>query len=197
MNALSGWLYWAKTRWHHTNAQRAMIRDLVEPPLLDVGCGSGWLLEGEGVRIGIDSGKRQGTNRNIHEADITDKWMVGDQTFRTVTAIHVIEHLDPDSVYHLFREAHRVLKPGGLFIVETPSVNRVWRTVDHVKPYPPSAINKWLSRDHYGPVPDFEMIWRWDWGRSSLRLLSPVCHLMANMGLCDPAVHTMVFKKEN
>ncbi len=41
--------------------------------------------------------------------------------FDVVTLLAVVEHLDPDSMAVLFQEACRVLKPGGLVVLTTPS----------------------------------------------------------------------------
>jgi SAM-dependent methyltransferase len=41
--------------------------------------------------------------------------------FDAVTLLAVIEHLNPDSMAFLFREACRVLRPGGLLILTTPA----------------------------------------------------------------------------
>jgi predicted SAM-dependent methyltransferase len=38
-----------------------------------------------------------------------------------VSLLAVVEHLNPDSMAILFRESHRVLKPGGMVIMTTPA----------------------------------------------------------------------------
>ena len=43
-----------------------------------------------------------------------------DDSFDFVTCVEVVEHLE--NYRHLLREAYRVLKPGGLFIVTTPNI---------------------------------------------------------------------------
>lgn len=47
-----------------------------------------------------------------------------DATFDVVTSFHVIEHFaDPASE---FKESHRILKPGGIFVAETPRYDTIW-----------------------------------------------------------------------
>ncbi|MGZ6317407.1 MAG: class I SAM-dependent methyltransferase [Anaerolineales bacterium] len=41
--------------------------------------------------------------------------------FEAVTLLAVVEHLNPDSMALLFREACRVLKPGGIVVLTTPA----------------------------------------------------------------------------
>jgi SAM-dependent methyltransferase len=41
--------------------------------------------------------------------------------FGVVTMLAVVEHLNPSGLVDLFKEAHRVLKPGGIIIITTPS----------------------------------------------------------------------------
>ena len=41
--------------------------------------------------------------------------------FEAVTLLAVVEHLNPDSMALLFREACRVLKPGGMVVLTTPA----------------------------------------------------------------------------
>lgn len=48
-------------------------------------------------------------------------WPIEDNTYDGVLSIHMIEHIDPDKVCHLFREVFRVLKPGGAFRVHVPN----------------------------------------------------------------------------
>lgn len=44
-----------------------------------------------------------------------------DLYFNVVTMLAVVEHLDPNSMAILFREIHRVLRPGGRVIMTTPA----------------------------------------------------------------------------
>ncbi len=48
----------------------------------------------------------------------------GNSTFDVVTALSIAEHLE--NQFHFCREAHRVLKPGGLFIFSIPNAFHIW-----------------------------------------------------------------------
>jgi ubiquinone/menaquinone biosynthesis C-methylase UbiE len=100
---------------------------------LDLGCGHQilprWRLEHEKKLVGqcrsvvgldCDSGSLK-THKSISErvrGSITELPFTGSR-FDLVTANMVVEHLDEPDIQ--FREAYRVLKPGGLFIVHTPN----------------------------------------------------------------------------
>jgi SAM-dependent methyltransferase len=50
-----------------------------------------------------------------------DRWQFSDNSVGVLRAYHVVEHLK--DVVHFFNEAYRVLAPGGLLLIEVPSVN--------------------------------------------------------------------------
>lgn len=54
------------------------------------------------------------------DADLREEWPFLDGGVGIIVARHVIEHL-PDTI-HFFNEAYRVLAPGGLLMLEVPSV---------------------------------------------------------------------------
>jgi len=100
-----------------------------ELKLLDVGCSSGSLLHVAsdlGYRVtGVEPATQAAAtaqnagfeifNGLLHEANFPDN------SFDIITLYEVIEHLtDPLS---LVREAHRILKPGGLFLIGTGNVD--------------------------------------------------------------------------
>src|SRR5258708_13013373 len=63
----------------------------------------------------------------------------------TVVAMHVVEHLPVEALFALFAHAARVLRPGGLLIIETPNAESLavtgaefWRDPTHPPPpHPP------------------------------------------------------------
>ena len=63
-----------------------------------------------------------------------------------ITAIQVVEHVDADELELWFEKVHKVLKPGGVFIAETPNPHAIdafkafWVDVTHVRPYYPEAL---------------------------------------------------------
>jgi hypothetical protein len=64
-----------------------------------------------------------------------------------VSAFHMVEHISFDELRHLVQEAHRVLKPGGLLIMETPNPENImvatcsfYLDPTHVRPIPPDLL---------------------------------------------------------
>ena len=99
--------------------------------VLDIGCGRGeWLslLQQVGVRAaGVDShtafveaGRAQGLD--IVEGDGVDHLCsLPANSLDLVTAFHLIEHLDIETVLTLVAAAHNVLRVGGCLLLETPN----------------------------------------------------------------------------
>jgi O-antigen chain-terminating methyltransferase len=151
----------------------AHVRDDVEPyvqlaaeqqPVLDVGCGRGEFLAAcheRGIRArGVDTNERsvsdlreRGLNVTLAAipecfAEITDASLGG------VLAMHVVEHLPAEALFALFRESARVLRPGGVLMIETPNAESMavtagdfWRDPTHIAPRHPAALTV-LAREH-------------------------------------------------
>lgn len=93
--------------------------------ILDVGCASGFFLESLGdtwTRFGVElfrfAAERARRRRGItvHEGDLFSAGFAT-HSFDVVCSFDVVEHLsDPMSI---FREARRILKPGGLLVLGT------------------------------------------------------------------------------
>ena len=80
--------------------------------------------------------------------------ILGDASIGTVVAMHVVEHLPVDALFALFAESSRVLRAGGLLIIETPnaeslavSASEFWRDPTHLAPRHPAALTL-LGREY-------------------------------------------------
>ncbi len=118
------------------------------PKVLDIGCGHGWypfhLIDKwsfNGHITGIDISEH---NIKIFQDEITKRKYSGklsanianaealpypDNTFDTVYSTEALEHIE--SPENFFKEATRVLKPGGRLIITTPSgpIHKFWKII--------------------------------------------------------------------
>ncbi len=107
--------------------------------ILDAGCGSGRFVSLDKRIIGIDSSVTSPRGR-IFKGSVT-KIPFPANHFDGVLSYQVIEHLSIEQAYKMLSEVHRVLKKGGVFVMNTPCVfNGFWNTFSHVKPYPAEAV---------------------------------------------------------
>ena len=122
-------------------------------PVLDIGCGRGELLEllqdngieaygielgEESVQMCLDRGLDARVDDALHHLSNLPEHSLG-----AVTAIHVVEHLDIDTLITFVDLCLRSLKPGGLVIFETPNPGNVkigadlfWTDPTHLHPLP-------------------------------------------------------------
>lgn len=102
--------------------------------IIDIGCGSHptFLLScGFNEMVGLDSAPSEKTlydrywERYIqivnHDIEAEDKLPFEDNSISAVTMLAVIEHLTPTNVHHILKDVYRILKPGGVFVLTTPS----------------------------------------------------------------------------
>lgn len=137
--------------------------------VLDIGCGRGeWLtlLQRIGVRAaGVDShtafveaGRAQGLD--IVEGDgIEHLCSLPANSLDLVTAFHLIEHLDIESVLTLIAAAHDALRPGGCLLLETPNPTNLqmaacdfYNDPTHRTPLPPALTAFLVSSSGFDEV---------------------------------------------
>jgi len=126
-------------------------------PVLDVGCGRGAFLSvcqerGLDVR-GFDTNERSISelrDRGIPAdlagiPDCFDRFESG--SVGSILASHVVEHLPVPALFALFTESWRVLRDGGLLMIETPNASTLsvsgtdfWRDPTHLAPRHAGAL---------------------------------------------------------
>ena len=145
------------------------VNDYVErakdqQPVLDIGCGRGEFLEAckkAGiVARGFDINERSVADLQQRGLDVTLAGIpqcfegIKHGSVGTVVAMHVVEHLPVEHLFALFAQAARVLRSGGLFMIETPNAESIavsasdfWRDPTHLAPRHPAALTL-LAREH-------------------------------------------------
>lgn len=127
-------------------------------PALDVGCGRGELLEilaTTGLSpLGVDQDEDMldachVLGLTVCQGDAIEYLCtLSDNSQAIVSAFHVVEHLSFDDLRKLVAEALRVLKPGGLLIMETPNPENIavatcsfYLDPTHERPIPPDLLS--------------------------------------------------------
>lgn len=143
-------------------------------PLFDVGCGRGELLlacAAAGVDArGCDTNERSVADLRARGVDVALSGVpacfasLADGSLGSVAALHVVEHLPVEALFALFRESARVLRTGGLLMIETPnaesmlvSASEFWRDPTHLAPRHPAALTL-LAREHGFSVEDVRAV---------------------------------------
>jgi O-antigen chain-terminating methyltransferase len=151
----------------------AMVRVDVAPyvrlaadhqPVLDVGCGRGEFLvacRDAGINArGVDTNERSVADLKARDfevalAGVPDCFAsLADGSLGSILAMHVVEHLPVEALFALFRESARVLRDGGLLMIETPNAESIvmsasdfWRDPTHLAPRHAAALTV-LAREH-------------------------------------------------
>ncbi|MFJ2985524.1 MULTISPECIES: class I SAM-dependent methyltransferase [unclassified Pseudomonas] len=102
---------------------------------LDVGCGRGEWLETlvengfDATGVDLDDGMLEACSARQLPAQKADALVylqsMPNESFAMVTGFHIAEHISFDNLRELVSEAHRVLQPGGLLILETPNAENL------------------------------------------------------------------------
>ena len=77
---------------------------------------------------------RSGAFRSLRYLDVSRRFRFDAETFDCVYASHLLEHLHPDVAEHCLREAHRVLRPGGVLRLAVPDLDQMVADYDPADP---------------------------------------------------------------
>jgi len=149
-----------------------LVRD--HQPVIDVGCGRGEFLvacwEAGITARGFDTNERSVADLVARGIDAAVASVPGclakiaDGSVGAIVAMHVVEHLPVDALFGLFAGAARVLRSGGLLVIETPnaeslavSASEFWRDPTHLAPRHPAALTL-LGREHGFEVDEIRAI---------------------------------------
>lgn len=133
-------------------------------PVIDVGCGRGEFLiacRDAGIPArGFDVNERSIADLRAKGIDAAQSGIpqcfegIADGSIGAILAMHVVEHLPVEILFSLFEHAARVLRDGGVFMIETPnaesllvSASDFWRDPTHLAPRHPAALTV-LAREH-------------------------------------------------
>jgi SAM-dependent methyltransferase len=137
--------------------------------VLDIGCGRGeWLtlLKSVGVSAtGVDShpafveaGRARGLDMVLGDG-IEHLATRPANSLDLVTAFHVIEHLDVETLLGLIEAAHDALRVGGCLLMETPNPHNLqmaacdfYNDPTHRRPLPPALVEFLVSASGFEPV---------------------------------------------
>ncbi len=122
--------YW----WYVARSEllEVALRDRVEDAALALDLGSadgpsaGWFREATGRTVAVDIDPRGLGSDGVCGSALALPF--ADATFDAVAAFDVIEHCDPEG--EALREVHRVLRPGGRFLMSVPAYQWAWSDFD-------------------------------------------------------------------
>jgi O-antigen chain-terminating methyltransferase len=126
--------------------------------ILDIGCGRGeWLgllREHHYAVTGLDLNTAmvehcQQAGLDVIEADaLAYLQALPDASLDAITGFHIVEHLPFENLVVLAQDAFRVLRPGGIILLETPNPRNVLV----------GSFSFYLDPTHRNPIP-FELLW--------------------------------------
>ena len=155
-------------RWHFWFVGRKkLVEQLIEKYLdtdglvLDVGCGTGYLVEmlsAKGYQsLGIDrraegltAAKQNFRDAMLIQADVT-QIPLADAQIAVAILLDVIEHVDD---YALLGEVHRLLEMDSIVIITAPAMSWLWSYRDdaagHLRRYTPVQLRRILTETGFG-----------------------------------------------
>jgi len=138
-------------------------------PVLDLGCGRGELIDmltergwrASGIDLNPEVVRRcRERGLQVEEGEaLTHLRVLPSASLGAVVGLHLLEHLGLGTIIELLGEAYRVLRPGGIAILETPNPENVvvgstnfWLDPTHERPLHPLALKFLAGSRGFDPV---------------------------------------------
>lgn len=134
--------------------------------VLDIACGIGDFCRNGKNIIGVDHNKDSLAIAKKHGCKV----VYGDvlklpfkaKAFDGIFCAHLIEHFNPDNALKLLSEMNRVLRKGGILLIQTPLLHKgFYNDFTHHKVYAPEAIMHYLSdttQTNLGKVGNYKVV---------------------------------------
>lgn len=136
-----------------------------QPNAIDLGCGRGeWLdlLHENAILcrgVDLDEGMLEvcrGRGFDVSQKDaLAALGELDDNTYWMISGFHIVEHIPFESLQSIVQESLRVLKPGGLLILETPNPENIGVATEsfyldptHIRPIPSQLLS--FITEYYG-----------------------------------------------
>ena len=159
--------HYSSRDWHFYRGILSTIIQRSEPgPVLDLGAGVGYLVEAchrwglkcvglEGSKRAVEISKERDPELDVRESLLSAPLPFKDNTFSAIIMNQVIEHLEPIVASNCLSESFRVLRPGGVIIIYSPSKsNAKERLADptHLYMYSPGELRSLLESKGFSDV---------------------------------------------
>ena len=194
--------YGARTwDWYEPVLRQCHRRGLA-PPVLDLGAGLGLFMECchrahmpciglEGSRYAIEQARHRCPELDIRHHLLSQPLPFPDETFGTVMAHQLLEHLTPEVMRHVLCESRRVLKQGGWLFVFSPNVHdpaqRAERT--HINLFTPRALLRAIRSAGFSSVRPLNFPRQFLGHSLPGRLMARVCFLLLPLDLLSASAN--------
>jgi SAM-dependent methyltransferase len=168
--------YYSDRSWNAYSEILSLIVKNSQPgPILDLGAGCGYLVEAvgrwgwagvglEGSQEAIDMANRRLSGLDLRLHRLSEALPFAENSFQTVVLNQVIEHLEPEVMKQALREVKRVLIPGGMLLITSPSrFNRKEWKADptHINLLSPTQLRGELSACGFEYIKPFDSPLHW------------------------------------
>lgn len=203
--------YYGDRDWRAYSALLARIVQYSSPgPILDLGAGCGYLVEAancwglectglEGSEAAIDMAKDRLPTLDIRHHRLSSALPFSSSSFQTVVLNQVIEHLEPEVQRHVLAEALRVLCPGGMLLITSPSCHNKHEWLadpTHISLLAPSTLRIMLGTCGYIGICAFDTpLWWLGQGRLGTGVMNVLFRLL-KFDRMSATANAMAFKPE-